>query len=261
VSPADTVTVVYQLVQDPDELGFAGSMGELAFDADGRMYGTRSNFFNDSGSIFRLTADGVYTTLHRFVATLPVGGLRLMSGLVHADDGNFYGTLYARGSSGVSSSLFRITADGSFAKVRDLGASGMLTFSRLLRGADGALYGSAPTGGREGAGVAFRSTLDGTLTELYSFGPFETRPFGNLTQGADGALYGTTFGDDDWRFLQFGTVFRLDATGRRTLHRFQWQDGSNPSGGLALGSDGALYSTTLFGGPGGRGVVFRIGLP
>jgi uncharacterized repeat protein (TIGR03803 family) len=185
----------------------------------------------------------------------------MISGLVQADDGNFYGTTYVQGSNGVSSSLFRVTADGSFAEVHDLGASGMLTYARLLRGADGALYGNALFGGRNGAGATFRSTLNGTVTELYSFGPFEPRPFGNLMQGADGALYGMTFGDKDWSLLQFGTVFRLDAAGRRTLHSFEWLDGSNPTGGLTLGSDGAFYGTTLLGGPGGRGVVFRMGLP
>ena len=261
VSPADAVTVVYQLMQDPLELGFAGSIGELAVDADGQIYGTLSNFFNNAGSIFRLTTDGVYTTLHRFAATISVGGVRLMSGLVRANDGNFYGTMSARDSSGVSSSLFRVSADGSFAEIHDLGASGILTFSGLLRGADGALYGNAPVGGSAGAGVTFRSTLDGTVTELYSFGPFEARPFGDLMQGADGALYGVTFGDEDVRLLQFGTIFRLDATGRRTVHRFKWLDGSNPTGGLTLGADGAIYGTTLLGGPGGFGVVFRMGLP
>lgn len=260
VSLSDAVTVVYQLEQDLEELGFAGSIGELAFDGAGRMYGTRSNFFNDAGSIFRL-ADGVYTTLHRFTATLPFGGLRLISGLVRAGDGNFYGTLAVRGANGEGSSLFRVSADGAFAEVRDLGALGMLTFSTLLRGRDGALYGNALTGGTNGGGVTFRSTLAGSLTALYSFGPFEMRPFGRLTQGADGTLYGMTFGDDDWSLLQFGTIFRLDAAGHRTLHRFKWLDGANPMGGLTVGSDGALYGTTLLGGSGGRGVVFRLGFP
>jgi hypothetical protein len=148
------------------------------------MYGTRSNFFNDSGSIFRLTANGVHdsSSLCRDAAGR---GPSADLGLVHADDGNFYGTQYARGSSGVSSPVpcnsGRLVRAGS----RPC-ASGMLTFSRLLAAPTGRCMGAPPpVAGRRG--VAFRGTLDGTLTELYSFGPFEARPFGNLTQGADGA--------------------------------------------------------------------------
>ena len=88
----------------------------------------------------------------------------------------------------------------------------------------------------------------------------DPRPLGDLIEGGDPSLYGVTYGHENRQVMQFGTVFRLDSTGHRTLHRFTWLDGANPVGGLTLGSDGAIYGTTSEGGPGGRGVVFRLRL-
>jgi len=63
---------------------------------------------------------------------------------------------------------------------------------------------------------------------------------------ASGNLYGTTYSGGH----TYGTVFKLDASGKETvLHSFTGgADGQYPSAGLARDSAGNLYGTTSFGG-------------
>src|SRR5207249_3442853 len=82
-------------------------------------------------------------------------------------------------------------------------------------------------------------------------------PYAGVVQATDGALYGTTFyGGTNFA----GTVYRLDlSTGAlTTLHSFNYGDGANPFGGLIKASDGFFYGTTVQGGPGGYGTVYRV---
>ncbi|MGO8673184.1 MAG: choice-of-anchor tandem repeat GloVer-containing protein, partial [Capsulimonadaceae bacterium] len=89
-----------------------------------------------------------------------------------------------------------------------------------------------------------------------------------LVQASNGFFYGTTPGGGS---AGEGTVFKIDDLGNETiLHSFGdgtvANDGSEPYGGLVIGSDGNLYGTTYYGGttgaPGqataGSGTVFRI---
>jgi uncharacterized repeat protein (TIGR03803 family) len=102
---------------------------------------------------------------------------------------------------------------------------------------------------------------------LHAFGP-EGRPegfgpYGELVQGADGNLYGTTFyggaATERCKCTIGGTVFRMTTGGAVTvLHTFFGADGLAPSGGLAIGPDGAFYGLTDGGGDQGGGTVFRI---
>jgi uncharacterized repeat protein (TIGR03803 family) len=100
---------------------------------------------------------------------------------------------------------------------------------------------------------------------LYSFtdGADGGAPMGPLIRDAAGNLYGTTAegGQFGW-----GTVFRLDNTGKETvLYAFTGgTDGSSPRAGVIRDSTGNFYGTTEFGGAlscdngNGCGVVFKI---
>jgi len=98
-----------------------------------------------------------------------------------------------------------------------------------------------------------------TLTTLHQFnGDSDGRsPTGGLIQGGDGYFYGTTYrGGTNGN----GTVFRISSKGTLTT---LWQfsggiDGSNPAGGLAKGTDGYIYGTTVGGGTNRFGTVFKI---
>jgi len=128
----------------------------------------------------------------------------------------------------------------------------------LLQGSDGSLYGTTISGAYD-YGTVFKITPAGALTTLYRFayGSDGQDPYGGLVQAGDGNFYGTTayggvYGD--------GTIFKMTPAGAlTTLHSFTGgTDGSVPFSGLACGSDGNFYGTTLWGGQSSSGVIFKI---
>ncbi|QGM46315.1 choice-of-anchor tandem repeat GloVer-containing protein [Methylocystis heyeri] len=150
----------------------------------------------------------------------------------------------------------------------------------LILGSDGALYGMSVVGGK-GNGTVFRvappppGQTRWTETTLYSFtyGADGAYPGAGPIFGADGALYGTTAVTGVAPYLN-GTVFRLapPTAGETkwtltTLYTFTGgADGGQPASGLILGTDGALYGTTWYGGTGthcqrGCGTVFKLTPP
>jgi uncharacterized repeat protein (TIGR03803 family) len=91
-----------------------------------------------------------------------------------------------------------------------------------------------------------------------------TTPLASLVVGPGGNLYGTTAGGG--AFDQ-GTVFELrppvtpgGAWAEAVLYSFSGQDGdgAEPSAGLVMGQDGAIYGTTFYGGLYGWGAVFEL---
>jgi uncharacterized repeat protein (TIGR03803 family) len=100
-----------------------------------------------------------------------------------------------------------------------------------------------------------------TLTTLMSFdGTDGAVPYAGLVQGLDGNLYGTT---SDGGTFGYGTVFKISPTGKLSaIYSFCKEsyctDGQYPQAGLVQGSDGTLYGTTPYGGPGGSGNIFGI---
>jgi uncharacterized repeat protein (TIGR03803 family) len=99
-----------------------------------------------------------------------------------------------------------------------------------------------------------------TFTVIKSFnGTNGHGSVGPLVQGLDGNLYGTSYGGGT---NSHGTIFKISPGGTlKSLYTFCPQagcpDGSNPDGGLVLGTDGSFYGTTHQGGAGG-GTVFKI---
>jgi len=133
----------------------------------------------------------------------------------------------------------------------------------LVEGSDGNFYGTTGYGGTGSLGTVFRISPSGPYTILYSFvGPLTGPEFPNgLVQGSDGNFYGTT---EEGGTNNYGTVFRISPSGTETnLHSFVGYptDGRYPYGGLVQGSDGNFYGTTLSGGEGGNGTVFKLTVP
>ncbi|HEV2424133.1 MAG TPA: choice-of-anchor tandem repeat GloVer-containing protein [Terriglobia bacterium] len=100
-----------------------------------------------------------------------------------------------------------------------------------------------------------------TFKTLASFdGTNGQQPLAPLVQGTNGNLYGTT---NLGGAAQLGTIFRITPGGTLTTlysfcSQFNCADGTNPYGGLALGTDGNLYGTTFDGGTFQEGTIFRI---
>jgi uncharacterized repeat protein (TIGR03803 family) len=82
--------------------------------------------------------------------------------------------------------------------------------------------------------------------------------WGPLVLDTNGWLYGCA---RNGAISNAGVVFKVQTNGLNytVLHRFQpATNGANPSGGLILASDGALYGTCQIGGTNNAGTVFRL---
>jgi hypothetical protein len=117
----------------------------------------------------------------------------------------------------------------------------------------------------------------GSWTEkvLHGFagGTDGANPNGGLTVGHNAVIYGLTYtgGNQDCNYgsgyVGCGTAFELKKKGdvwtERIIHRFDRtsSDGGNPMAGMVSDAKDALYGTTLNGGPGPGGIVFRLNPP
>jgi len=189
---------------------------------DGNFYGTTSRGGTyDRGTVFRITAGGVPTTLYSFCSQSNcTDGFSPFAGLVPAIDGNFYGTTFLGGGrhdcEGYGcGTVFKITPDGTFTvlHVFNPGRDGFLVDASLVQATDGNLYGASVGGGASNDGTIFRITPGGKFKTLYHFcsqtgcADGGQSP-GGLVQATDGNFYGTT---DSFGQYGSGTVFRLAA--------------------------------------------------
>ena len=233
----------------------------VTFGPDGCLYGTTiQGGTNGGGTIFKLTTNGVLTTLFALGGT---NGRGSRANLTVGPGGMLYGTTYLGGTnSGSDGTVFKVTTNGAFTKLVDFtGANGSNPQGALVVGPDQNLYGTTVNGGD---GTVFKLTTNGTLTTIVSFN-FETgaSPMAGLTLGPDGNLYGTLSGGS-YSTNSGGAVFRVTTNGALTiLADFASTNGYEPQAPLTLGPDGSFYGTTPNGGPAGTGagVVYRFSLP
>jgi uncharacterized repeat protein (TIGR03803 family) len=232
---------------------------------DGAFYGTtRGGGKINDGTIFKITPEGVLSTLYSF-CTQPdcSDGSFPLTGLVLGDGKTFYGT--------ASVTIFAVSLEGVLKPLHILCSQPGCTdgdgnSSPLFHATDGNFYGTTGGGGAYGYGTIFKISPTGSFTLLHSFSDFDgSGPTGSLIQAADGNFYGTTHegGRSDR-----GTIFRMTPTGAlSTLYSFcsrpKCIDGLNPKAGLVESIDGALYGTTTAGGLNqtcfsGCGTIYRI---
>lgn len=244
----------------------ANPHGPLIQGRDGNLYGTTStNGAGGFGTVFRITPQGVLTTLASLSGT---NGATPESKLVQGADGALYGTAsYAGinmnrmllGGYGCGS-VFRVSLDGQLSTVFLFNGTNGLHPNGLVLGLDGNFYGTTIWGGsayRSSStytfGTVFRLTPDGQLTTLVNLdGNVGGWVYGDLVLGNDGNFYGTTQGGGA---SAGGTVFRLSPAGIYTqLFAFGNGTGAYPYAGLVQGTDGNFYGTTCY----GQGTIYRI---
>ncbi len=178
--------------------------------------------------------------------------------LTEGSDGFLYGTTYAGGLGGAGAA-FKVNKDGSgyvvlhhFATIT---GDGRNSYSGLVEGSGGILYGATWAGGTNGAGTIFKLNKDGTgyaILHHFVMRSDGVNPPGALIQASDSFLYGTT---QNGGSNSVGTVFRLqqDGTGFTVLHTFGASgDGGNPADTVLEASDGALYGVTY------SGILYRL---
>jgi len=250
VTPSGTESVFYSFASIP----YSG----LVQSSDGNIYGTTaSGGTSGRGTVFKITPSGIQSILYSF----PAGSSDPYTGLIQGSDGNFYGTTGAGGTND-DGTVFKITPSGTETVLHvfpKTGSDGETPYAGVIQGSDGNFYGTTYFGGANGLGTVFKVTPGGTETVLYSFaaGNDGEHPYAGVTQGSDGNFYGTTYQGGT---SGLGTVFKITPSGTETvLYSFVGSsDGANPEAGLIQGSDGNFYGTTLQGGAGGLGTVFKI---
>ncbi|MGB8702929.1 MAG: choice-of-anchor tandem repeat GloVer-containing protein, partial [Thermosynechococcaceae cyanobacterium] len=209
-------------------------IGALTLGNDGNFYGTTviggdtSTFGNGCGTIFKITPQGLPTTIYEFhcnEGANPYGALTL------GTDGNFYGTTENGGSNG-GGTIFKVTPSGVLTTLVNFnGTNGSKPLGALLQASDGNFYGTTYDGGKISnkcnvytCGTIFKVTPSGALTTLVNFKSTNgSSPYAGLTLGNDGSFYGTTYYGGG---KGYGTVFKmtlpsgpLKSVTRRVKHR------------------------------------------
>jgi len=223
-----------------------------------RLYGTTGSGGVPSvcggfgcGTVFKITAGGVLTTLHSFCAQSGCpDGYSPAVVLIQATDSTVYGTTPSGGANG-GGTIFEI-AKGTFntlysfcseANCRD-GSSP----AGLIRGSDGNLYGTTRTEGANHYGTVFEYIPGGALTTLYSFcaksGCTDGAKPNALLQDTNGNFFGTTIigGANN-----LGTIFSL-STGLGPFVETQTASGSAGAAITILGTDLTGATSVTFNG-------------
>jgi uncharacterized repeat protein (TIGR03803 family) len=140
-------------------------------------------------------------------------------------------------------------------------ADGAHSFSELVQGSDGTLYGTTVTGNNStDHDTIFKLNPDGSgFTVLKNFDSPTTggNCWGGLLLGSDGVLYGTTSTGGTGGA---GSVFKLnpDGTGFAVLKNFDAPTTGGGSYAPLVEVDQVLYGTTYLGGNGNAGTVFKL---
>jgi uncharacterized repeat protein (TIGR03803 family) len=149
------------------------------------------------------------------------------------------------------------------------------TAGNLVKGADGAFYGTGNPVTSVAGGIIWRATADGSdVRTLYQLNP-ETdavTPGSGLLLASDGLFYGTTKFGKGTDSAGAGSIFKIapSGTGFAIIHRFAPvtatnsdfnpvnTNGAYPEAELIEGQDGMLYGVARAGGANGTGTIFRI---
>ncbi len=260
LAPDGTETVLHSFGGAGDgEYPYAG----LIEDAAGNLYGTTyEGGAHGFGTVFRIAPDNTETLLYSF-ADGTDGGLPY-AGVILDKKENLYGTARQGGDVGCASggcgTVFRLAPDGKETVLYTFtGLDGALPEGSLIEDKAGNFYGTTIAGGADGNGAVFKLAPHGKESVLHSFtgGSDGANPVAGVIQDGKGNLFGTTFQGGT---TSYGVVFEIAPDGSETvLHTFSGgMDGINTFAGLIKDGAGNLYGTTIAGGSGAYGTVFRL---
>ena len=240
----------------------------LTLGPDGNFYGTtRSDYTNPYGTVFKVTPQGVYTTLHVFQGWEQNDGAYPSAGntaevnpipLTLGSDGNFYGTTDQGGINGVTDggTIYRITPSGDLTILYDF-PEGNGSYTGVVE-LNGGFYGQTALGGTNNQGTIYELASDGTYTTLHNFSETQDSaeiPDFPFTIGSDGNLYNAAAG---YYAGGFGaeSLYEITPSGTYTdlYNGFGVPDNCAPTAngceansGLLLHTNGKFYGVTMKG--------------
>ncbi len=234
----------------------ANPIAGVILDPEDNLYGTTWLGGTGFGVVFKLTPSGQETVLYSFTG-FSDGGVPA-GGVVRDRSGNLYGATSFYGSgSGV---VYKIKASGAFSVIYTFtgGQDGGFPSMGLIRDSADNLYGATQQGGADNFGVVFKLTPSGQETVLNSFtGGFGGSYPDSLVEDSSGNFWGTT---GQGGANNVGVIFEIPAVGiTQVLYSLNGGPAGpgTPGGALALDSEGNLYGTTVSGGTGNQGVVYK----
>jgi uncharacterized repeat protein (TIGR03803 family) len=228
--------------------------GPLVIGPNGNIYGTTS-----AGTAYRLSpVTHQITVLHTFNPNSPTSGLLL------ANDGNFYGTTDPTLPSN-HATIYMMTPNGTVTTLYTFADSSDGLYP-LIQGSDGNFYGTTtgvfPGGQGSVYGTVFQMRGDDhSVKILHTFQYSDGSEPSGLIQGPNGNLYGVT--SSGGNPSGDGVIFEVttDGSSFSVLHYFA--DGSVPNDGyqpfnLVLAKDNNLYGATMSGGANKVGTLYKI---
>jgi uncharacterized repeat protein (TIGR03803 family) len=238
---------------------------------DGNFYGsTRFGGANGYGTLFKMTPDGVLTSLHSFNhgdGDWPFGPL------MQSADGGLYGITYDGGASGMGwGTILKMDTNGVYTNLLifsgpvDSPNSALGYFPIcLFLSSDGNFYGTTDGGNLpDTSGSIFRMTPSGEIDVLWTFGGYQNEPgrVYALTETGDGYLYGTS-AVGPTNCCSMGTLLRISKSpGNQptVLANFSDSGGVNGTGpqSLVVAADGNFYGMAIYGGATGSGTIFSM---
>jgi uncharacterized repeat protein (TIGR03803 family) len=269
VGPDGTVTTLLEFTGKAGKNRGALPEAAMVTGPDGSFYGTTyGGGANNFGTIFKVAVDGTLTTLVDFTKDGATNrGSLPQSGLLLAQDGNFYGVTFG-GGAGDTGTVFRMTPAGVLTTITEFAGVNPATFAQggVIQGRDTNFYGVTSSDGMLGHGSAYRITLLGVIKSMVEFSGSGGAnpgkgPRGLLIQGQgqDNNYYGVTL---EGGAANLGTIFRLTNNGvLTTLVEFSGNGltnkGASPRAGL-IQVGGAFYGVTSAGGAANLGTIFRL---
>jgi uncharacterized repeat protein (TIGR03803 family) len=255
LAPDGTETVIYHFTGATDgDL----PMSSLLMDKQGNFYGvTEIGGANGLGNVFKVTPDGVETTLYSFGAS-EADGANPICQLIWGPHQTLLGTT-VNGGVNHDGTVFQVTLDGKATILHAFtGDDGRFPHGGVVMDKAGNIYGDTFNAGAGSSGTLFKIDAKGKFSVLYTLsnatGYF---PYSALKLDTAGNLYGTATagGSHD-----YGTVFELTTGGAlKVLYSFtNGVDGSVPNASLFFDKQGDLLSTTSAGGTGDNGTVFSL---
>jgi uncharacterized repeat protein (TIGR03803 family) len=234
---------------------------------DGNLYGVAGGGAHKDGVIYKITPQGVLTTLYSFCSLANCAdGEAPTASMVVGLDGNLYGTTLLAGAHSSPNTLggtvFRITPSGTFTTLYSFCGQSCgdgIGPSQLFLTNSGNFFGATESGGAHNSGTFFEITPKGVLTTLYSFCSKTNCADGenpsDLVLAANGSFYGTTLGATD----STGTFFRITTKGVLTtianICDSNCASGETGPGSLVQGPNGNFYGVNFDGGVGGGAVL------